>query len=133
MSRGSRRSWLHRLRRHFALGARGERFAARWLRRRGYGLVGRNVRLVGAEADLVMLARDRRTLVVVEVKTITGERTTPLERVDSWKRRHLVRLGGALLSRPEHRLRALRFDVVALRPRGWGFDVEHVEAAFDGW
>lgn len=119
---------------HFALGARGERAAARWLRRRGYVLVGRNVRLVGAEADLVMLDRSRRVLVVVEVKTIAGQRTTALERVDAWKRHRLLRLGAALLQQREHRHRGLRFDVVALRPRGWRgvlFEVEHVEAAFD--
>ena len=135
MTHRARASWLQqlpaRLRRRFALGARGERFAARWLRRRGYSLLGRNVRLAGGEADLVMLARDRRTIVVVEVKTLTGERMTPLERVDAWKRRRLLRLGAVLLARPEHRNRAMRFDVVALRPRGLRFDVEHVEAAFD--
>ena len=51
------------------LGRAGERAAARLLRRAGYRLLGRNVRVRIGEADLVCLAPDRRTIVVVEVKT----------------------------------------------------------------
>lgn len=51
-------------------GRLGERLAARALRRRGYRLLGRNLRTPWAEVDL--LARDGPSLVVVEVKTTRG-------------------------------------------------------------
>ncbi|WP_419190230.1 YraN family protein [Saltatorellus ferox] len=49
------------------LGLLGEELAARFLRSRGWRLVGRNLRAEEAELDLVGL--DGRTLVVIEVKT----------------------------------------------------------------
>jgi putative endonuclease len=51
------------------LGRAGERAAARLLRRAGYCILGRNVRVRIGEADIVCLAPDRRTIVLVEVKT----------------------------------------------------------------
>jgi putative endonuclease len=55
-----------------ALGRSGERFAARWLRKRGYRIAGRNVKGAGSaagEADIVAIGPDRHTIVIVEVKT----------------------------------------------------------------
>lgn len=54
------------------LGRSGERFAARWLRKRGYRIAGRNIKGSGAspgEADIVAIGPDRHTIVIVEVKT----------------------------------------------------------------
>jgi len=54
------------------MGRSGERHAARWLRRRGYRIAGRNIRGEGhaaGEADIVAIAPDRETIVIVEVKT----------------------------------------------------------------
>jgi Holliday junction resolvase-like predicted endonuclease len=80
-----------------ALGAAGERRAARLLKRNGYSVVDRNVRLPIGEADLVCLAPDRTTIVVVEVKTrrrgaglsVLGETVPPEASVHSEKRRKL--------------------------------------------
>jgi putative endonuclease len=51
------------------LGRTGERLAAKFLRRQGYRILGRNLRVPMGEADIVALAPDRRTIVLVEVKT----------------------------------------------------------------
>jgi putative endonuclease len=51
------------------LGRAGERLAARTLRKAGYRILGRNLRVPMGEADLLCLAPDRRTIVLVEVKT----------------------------------------------------------------
>ena len=57
---------------HLRLGALGEKMAARHLRRQGFKILFRNFRgRQGGEIDLV--ARDRDTLVFVEVKTRTRE------------------------------------------------------------
>lgn len=51
------------------LGARGEREAERYLASRGYQVIGRNLRMHSGEIDLLCVAPDERTIVVVEVKT----------------------------------------------------------------
>jgi putative endonuclease len=60
------------------LGRAGERLAARTLKKAGYKVLGRNLRVPMGEADLLCLAPDRRTIVLVEVKTrLCVEATTP--------------------------------------------------------
>ena len=94
------------------LGARGEKLAARYLRRRGFKILYRNFRgRQGGEIDLV--CRDRDTLVFVEVKTRTREDFgRPLEAVGSQKQRR-ISLGALawlrLLGNPDI---FFRFDIV---------------------
>jgi putative endonuclease len=97
---------------HLQLGARGEKLAARFLRRHGFKVLYRNFRgRQGGEIDLV--CRDRDTLVFVEVKTRTREDFgRPLEAVNRRKQRR-ISLGGLawlrLLGDPDV---LFRFDVV---------------------
>ena len=97
---------------HLRLGTRGERLAARYLRRRGFKILYRNFRgRQGGEIDLI--CRDGDTLVFVEVKTRTREDFgRPLEAVNRQKQRRLS-LGGLawlrLLGNPDI---LFRFDVV---------------------
>lgn len=51
------------------LGRLGERAAAMHLRRSGYLILGRNLRVPMGEADILAIAPDRRTVVLVEVKS----------------------------------------------------------------
>lgn len=112
------------------LGARGESVAARHLRRRGYAIVRRNYRGEHGEIDLVALDGD--VLVFVEVKTRAQDRFgEPLEAVDVRKQLRIARAAEEFVR--EHRLydRAIRFDVVGVRRRGWRWDVELVRDAFE--
>ena len=95
-------------------GGRGERAAARFLRRRGFRILLRGYRTTRGEIDLV--ARDGETLVFVEVKT--RSRGMPAEAVTPEKQRrltlaalHFLKRHG-LLDRP--REVPCRFDVVAI-------------------
>ena len=105
-----------------ALGAAGERRAARLLKRGGYSIVDRNVRLPIGEADLVCLAPDRATIVVVEVKTrrrgaglsVLGETVPPEASVHSKKRRKLRSIARVLARVNGWEGRPLRIDVVAV-------------------
>jgi putative endonuclease len=93
-------------------GRDGESLAERFLRARGYRIVGRNVRLPGGEIDLVCV--DGRTLVVVEVKCRDGRRFgSALSAVDARKRAKLRTLAAdyAQIVAPAA---TLRFDVVAV-------------------
>lgn len=104
------------------LGRAGERAAARLLKRSGYRILGRNVRLRIGEADLVCLAPDRATLVVVEVKTrrrgadrsVLGEIMPPEASVHQHKRAKLAAVARALVRANGWEGRTVRIDVVAI-------------------
>jgi putative endonuclease len=110
------------------LGDRGERAAARYLRRQGLRIITRGYATPYGEIDLV--ARERDRLVFIEVKT--RRQGTPAEAVTDAKQRRLTLAALHFLSR--HRLLECpcRFDVVAIvwpddaaRPR-----IEHIRDAF---
>ena len=93
------------------LGLTGEDAAVALLRKRGYEIVGRNVRMPGGEIDVV--ARDGDVVVFVEVKARESRRFgSALSAVDGRKRRTLRRLAGEWLQLFAPRAIA-RFDVVA--------------------
>jgi putative endonuclease len=105
-----------------ALGGRGERLAARLLRRQGYQILGRNVRVSVGEADIVCVAPDRTTVVVVEVKTrlrgesvsAKGNMMAPEASVHAHKRRKLAAVANALVRANGWSDRPVRIDVVAI-------------------
>src|SRR6185436_7517222 len=116
---------------HLRLGARGEKLACAFLRRKGYRILYRNFRgRHGGEIDLV--CRDRDTLVFVEVKTRTREDYgRPLEAVNRQKQRRLA-LGGLAwlrsLGDPDVHF---RFDVVeVVMAEGEAPRVELIRNAF---
>jgi putative endonuclease len=120
---------------HLALGAEGERRAARHLARRGYRIVARNVRADGVEIDLVV--RRGSTIAFVEVKTRRCTRFGPPElAVDPRKQARLVRGAAAWLHAHGRGTARIRFDVVACEvgPDETGSDrwnVRHLPGAFE--
>ena len=115
-----------------SLGQRGERAAAKYLRRKGYKIVAHGNRLRPGELDLV--AVDNRTVVFVEVKTRRSDQYgNPAEAVDLQKQRRLTRLAVTYLKRHGLLEYPARFDVVAVT---WPEDrrrpvIEHFENAFE--
>lgn len=111
------------------LGDRGERAAARYLRRRGLRVITRGYRTRLGEIDLI--ARDGDTLVFVEVKS--RRQGVPAEAVTPEKQRritltalHFLRNHGLLDVRG-------RFDIVAIvwpDERGEP-EIEHIPNAFE--
>ena len=92
-----------------ALGRLGERKAAAYLARQGLVILARNVRLAGAELDLVACQGDR--LVFVEVKsTRAGSWCVGFEKIDAAKRRCLRRACRAYIQRLSREPRGYRFD-----------------------
>ncbi len=119
-------------RRYRSLAQRGERAAARYLRRKGYYVVARRERDTFGELDLV--AVDGRTVVFVEVKTRrTHEAGEPAEAVDLTKQKRLTRMALAFLKRNDLLEHPARFDVLAIT---WPADarrpsIEHIKNAFE--
>ena len=108
------------------LGKSGEQAAAEYLESRGLRILDRNWRCAVGEIDIV--AVDRHTLVVVEVKSRTGTRYgNPLEAVSRAKRARLRRLAVQWLNAHGVRFDQVRVDVVGLVYDGTGgFTVEHI-------
>ncbi len=98
------------------LGARGERHAASYLRRQGFRILGRNVRVAPGEADLVALDPDRLTIVIVEVKTrlLSGDHPPPEASITAHKRRKLHAVAQAVVRRGKWQSRPIRIDVIAI-------------------
>lgn len=115
-----------------ALGAYGERLAARYLMEQGMALLDRNwtaptSECVAGEIDLLL--RDGSQVVVCEVKTrSTLTSGTPHQAVDEERAARLRMLGEAWLrAHPGLGEREIRVDLVAvLRPRRGTSTVEHV-------
>ena len=116
-----------------ALGQAGEAAAVRFLRRRGFVILARNLRSPLGEIDL--LARDGPTLVFVEVKTRRGAGwgAPPEAGVDARKRARLARLALGYLAARRLGERSCRFDVVgvSVNEAGRVTGVRHLEHAFD--
>jgi putative endonuclease len=115
------------------LGQRGERAAAKYLRKRGYKILAAGDRLKHRD-ELDLVAADGRTVVFVEVKTRSSQiQGHPAEAVDAVKQRKLTKLAVTFLKR--HRLLdyPARFDVIAIT---WPENVrkpqiEHIKNAFE--
>jgi len=113
-----------------AVGAYGERVAARTLANAGMRVLDRNWRCPTGEIDLVAL--DGATVVFCEVKTRRGDAFgTPVEAVRPAKVRRLRALAAQWLAAHPHVRGEVRFDVIAVWPRPAGpATVEHLRAAF---
>lgn len=115
-------------------GARGERIAARWLRRQGYRILRANLASRVGEVDLLAQAPDQRTIVFVEVKT-SRRQLGPLRpevRVGRAKQQRLARLASHWTRRLRLGGRPVRFDVVGVTlGQGSQPDVRHIPGAFE--
>lgn len=107
------RKWLAQWR-GGGIGQRGERWAARHLKRQGYRILARNLRNKWGEIDILAEASGGRTVVIVEVKAGTGGPLPPEVHVNRAKQRKLTQLAAGLARRHGFTQRPIRFDVIAV-------------------
>ncbi len=129
------RAWLQERIQPLSLGERGERAAARMLRRLGYHVVTTRRRHRYGEIDIIAVDNDveGRTVVFVEVKTRRSERLgRPAEAIDAARQARLTRAALAFLKSHGLLEYASRFDVIeviwpaeAQRPT-----IRHIRDAF---
>ncbi len=111
-------------------GKEGEAFAVKYLKKKGFRIMASNYRTPIGEIDIV--ARDRDTIVFVEVKTrqslLYGY---PSEAVTWRKRERLKKL--ALYYLKVHKMLGAsgRFDVIGLYLRDGIYQVQHIVDAFE--
>ncbi|MBX3355201.1 MAG: YraN family protein [Phycisphaeraceae bacterium] len=109
----------------------GESAAAGFLERQGYRILARNLRVGRDELDLLAIAPDERTVVVVEVKCRRASSSRPEERVDHRKRHRLSRAALTLSQHREFAGARFRFDVISVVQMPGEPAIEHWPAAFD--
>jgi len=124
-------SWpVHRCDPRLAFGSRGERAAARYLKRQHHRILTRNYRCAAGEIDLI--CADCDTIVFVEVKTRssdTAEEPQQTLRKTQWRR--IENAARYFLMQRSAQDRPCRFDVVTVlwAPRG-SPRIEHFEDAY---
>lgn len=98
-------------------GVRGEKLARKHLRRNRYRILERNLRTPFGEADIVALAPDHKTIVIVEVKTRAVSQGLPSngERaITRAKKQRLIRVTQLIARKRNWLDRPLRIDVIAI-------------------
>lgn len=109
------------------VGIAGEALATEHLIANGYLIIARNLRIAGGEIDII--AQDGDELVIVEVRSATGQ-VDPLLSVSWPKQRQLRKLGAHYLQRLPCDI-ALRFDAIGVRfLSDGGVELEHLVDAF---
>jgi putative endonuclease len=114
------------------IGQLGEQMAEKFLKNKGYTVLGRRLRKRWGEIDLVV--RQGKTIVFCEVKTRTTEKFgRGEEAVEPIKQKKMIQTAEDFLA--EHADLAecpLRFDVIAvyLEPVSKEWQIEHFENAF---
>lgn len=116
-------------------GRRGERVAARHLKKQGYRVLAMNVSNRQGEVDILAEAPDGRTMVIVEVKAseqTEADSPRPEVHVNRAKQRQLAALATQLARRHRFTDRPIRFDVIGVDLcDGKQPVVRHHEAAFE--
>ena len=119
------------------LGSRGERAAARYLRRRGYKILKRNFVWGDGEVDLIVKKGD--TIAFVEVKSRTLDAISPREprpasAVTPEKQRKILRVAACYAPAREVGVR-MRFDIVEVyyssKKRFKAEQIVHMPGAFN--
>ncbi len=112
------------------IGKRGEDLAVDYLSGAGWTVLERNWRCRYGEIDVI--AADGSDLVIVEVKTRTGQLyADPAEAVTYEKYRRLRRLAGLWLAEQDGNWPVVRFDVIALQIDSAGVpDLRHLRGVF---
>ena len=103
----------------------GENLAAEYLEKLGYKILERNLKLFCGEIDI--LAQDRNTIVIVEVKTVRGSGWGSAHNLVRNKKQKKLRLLAAAVAK-EYPGRDFRIDVVGIDER----EIEHIKNAVEG-
>jgi putative endonuclease len=113
-----------------AVGQAGEAMALIYLRRKKYVIIETRFRFLRGEIDII--ARERETLVFVEVKMRTSDAFgRPEESVTPAKQQQIRKVAEGYLLKRQLGDVPCRFDVISIRPHdGAGYAIDHFVNAF---
>ena len=114
-------------------GNEGEDIAAVYLKGKGYKILERNLRLFCGEIDILASppAGGRRTIVLVEVKTVRGEGFGSAQELVRFKKQNKLRTLGKALEQ-EYPGRTIRIDVIGVDFSSGEARIEHLVNAVEG-
>jgi putative endonuclease len=113
---------------HNEFGKKGEAIAAEYLVKKGYSILRKNWRYKQLEVDIIASLGNK--LIVVEVKTRTSATWgDPSEAISKGKIRYLAEAAEAFVNFNNIDLE-IRFDVIAILPKGNQWQIDHIEEAF---
>ena len=113
-----------------SLGAKGEKQARKYLKKKGYNIVENNCRIGGSEIDVIAVKGD--FLVFIEVKSRSSiEWGLPEEFVNERKRSKIIS-GARLFSvRKKYKDMFIRFDIISVVFTEGKYRIDHLENAFE--
>ena len=119
---------------HLEIGRRGERLAYWYLRRNGYTIVARNLRMRHGIAELDLVGWDGQVLAFIEVKTRTSEQFgAPESAVGAVQRQRIAHAAQFYMRRLKQKAINYRFDIVSVN---WepqeGYRLKIIKDAFKG-
>ncbi len=119
--------------RHLETGKWGEKVSAKFLKKKGYKLLGSRVH-IGTRDEFDLIARDGKVLVFVEVKTRGSEKYgRPASSVNRHKRHTLSRAAVRYIKKLRNPRVCFRFDVVEIIGKIEDIEppiIRHIENAF---
>lgn len=107
----------------------GEDLAAKYLEDKGYKILDRNVNFEFGEIDI--LAEFRRTIVIIEVKTVRGSGFGLAQDLVRFAKQNKLRLLARAISQ-KYPDRTIRIDVVGIDISMGEPKIEHIESAVEG-
>jgi len=110
-------------------GNAGEDAAAAHLQNKGYKVLDRNLRLFCGEIDI--LAEYKKTIIIVEVKTVRGEGFGLAQDLVRFAKQNKLRLLARAIEQ-QYPNRNTRIDVVGIDMSGEKPVIEHIENAIEG-
>lgn len=110
-----------------SIGKYGESLALHYMRRLGWRLVNKNVRIGFDELDLLLISPDEEVMAIVEVKTTTILNNSPLRMLTKQKRIKMLRVAKKLRSIARMHRCTLRVDLIAITIQDQEPLIEHYE------
>lgn len=108
---------------NFQFGELGEEKAVIFLKNNGFEIIERNIKIAGAEVDIIALDKEHQELVFIEVKLRTrAGRGSPSLAVDRAKLNKIARAAEVYIWKKKLQL-DYRFDIIAIT----GKDIRHFE------
>ena len=109
------------------LGEFGEKYSAEYLKRKGYKILGRNVRIGRSEIDII--AKHRGLIVFIEVKTRSDDKYVDLiDSINKEQEEALIRGCEEYMNKKELVSFDYRFDMIGIIIRNEGIDkFEHLK------
>lgn len=108
------------------IGSLGEDWAVEYLTGKGYRILERNYKLFCGEIDI--LAKDKGTIVIVEVKTVRGRDFGLAQELVRFKKQNKLRLLGRAIEQ-KYPSSPVRIDVIGIQYEWEEPRIEHIQNA----